>query len=66
VLPMTFEAALDALAGDEGLSSKLGKVFVETFVTLKRDECTRYAEQVSDPSTRDVTDWEIEEYIEDY
>jgi len=66
VLPMSFEAALDALADNDGLSSKLGKVFVETFVTLKRDECARYAEQVPDPSTRDVTDWELEEYIEDY
>jgi glutamine synthetase len=63
---MSFEAALDALADNDGLSSKLGKVFVETFVTLKRDECARYAEQVPDPSTRDVTDWELEEYIEDY
>ena len=66
VLPMTLSSALDALAADEILSGKLGSVFVETFVTLKRDELDRYTAEVSDPGTRDVTDWEIDEYIEDY
>jgi len=66
VLPMTLSSALDALAADEILAGKLGSVFVETFVTLKRDELDRYTAEVSDPDTRDVTDWEIDEYIEDY
>ncbi len=66
VLPMTLEAALEALAGDERLAGKLGSVFVETFVTLKRDEIDRYNAEVADPSTRDVTDWELLEYVEDY
>lgn len=66
VLPMTLDAALDALAADELLAGKLGQVFVETFVTLKRDELERYNAEVSDPDTRDVTDWELDEYIEDY
>lgn len=66
VLPMTLGAALDALAADEILMSKLGSTFVETFVTLKRDELERYTAEVSDPETRDVTTWEIDEYIEDY
>lgn len=66
VLPMTLSSALDALAADEILAGKLGSVFVETFVTLKRDELDRYTAEVPDPDTRDVTDWEIDEYIEDY
>lgn len=66
VLPMTLAAALDALASDEILAGKLGSVFVETFVTLKRDELDRYTAEVDDPDTRDVTTWEIDEYIEDY
>jgi glutamine synthetase len=66
VLPMTLEAALDALAADEVMTNKLGDVFVQTFVTLKRDELERYNAEVADPTTRDVTDWELEEYIEDY
>jgi glutamine synthetase len=35
-------------------------------VTLKKDELERYAAEVEDPATRDVTQWEIDEYIEDY
>ena len=66
VLPMDLGSALDALAADSTLASKLGSVFVETFVTLKRDELDRYNAEVADPATRDVTDWEIDEYIEDY
>ncbi len=66
VLPMTLSDALDALAADEILAEKLGSLFVETFVTLKRDELERYNAEVSDPDTRDVTDWELDEYIEDY
>ena len=48
------------------LAEKLGSLFVETFVTLKRDELERYHAEVPDPDTRDVTDWELDEYIEDY
>lgn len=66
VLPMTLDAALDALDADDGLMEKLGQVFVQTFVTMKRDELERYQADVDDPSTRDVTEWEIDEYIEDY
>lgn len=66
VLPMTLDAALDALAADEVMTNKLGDTFVSTFVTLKRDELDRYNAEVADSDTRDVTDWELEEYIEDY
>jgi len=33
---------------------------------MKRDEVARYTASVPDPETRDVTDWEIKEYIEDF
>jgi glutamine synthetase len=39
---------------------------VQAFETLKRDEVKRYEEAVEDPSTREVTAWEIAEYLEDY
>ncbi len=66
VLPMTLGEALDALAADEILTGRLGPLFVETFVTLKRDEIDRYNAEVPEPDTRDVTDWELDEYIEDF
>lgn len=66
VLPMSLNEALDALAADGELRAMLGDVFVETFVTMKRDEIERYEAEVSDPATRDVTQWEIDEYIEDF
>jgi glutamine synthetase len=63
---MTLDEALDALSADDILTSKLGDVFTQTFVTLKRDELERYNAEVEDPATRDVTEWELLEYIEDY
>jgi hypothetical protein len=36
---------------------------VETFLVLKRDEIERYRAEVEDPSTRDVTKWEQDEYL---
>ena len=66
ILPMSLQDALDALASDTQLTDLLGATFVSTFVTLKKDELERYAAEVEDPATRDVTQWEIDEYIEDY
>ena len=66
VLPMSLEAALEALSADDVLREMLGKTFVDTFVTLKADEVARYNAAVADPATREVTDWEIEEYLQDY
>jgi glutamine synthetase len=40
--------------------------FIDVFTALKRDEVERYEAEVDDPSTRDVTQWELDEYIEDY
>ncbi|CAB4752311.1 unannotated protein [freshwater metagenome] len=39
---------------------------MQAFETLKRDEVRRYEEAVEDPSTREVTQWEIDEYFEDF
>ena len=66
VLPMTLEVALAALATDQVLRDMLGTTFIETFVTLKADEVRRYGESVDDPDTRDVTAWEVEEYLLHY
>lgn len=66
VLPMTFGEALDALDADTGLRDILGKEIVDVFAMMKRDELKRYEAETPDPSTRDVTAWEIEEYFADY
>lgn len=66
ILPMDFTAALDALDADQALRDYLGATFMETFVTLKRDEVARYLEAIGGEDTREVTRWELEEYIEDY
>jgi glutamine synthetase len=66
ILPMTLRDALDALEKDDFMRQALGSTFVETFLTLKRDEIERYEADVDDPSTREVTQWEIDEYLEDY
>ena len=39
---------------------------IAIFLVMKRDEIQRYEAAVPDPTTRDVTDWEIQEYFEDY
>ncbi len=65
-LPMTFTESLDALKADTFLTGLLGEAFVTTYETLKRDEIRRYEEAVEDPATREVTQWELDEYIEDY
>lgn len=66
VLPTTLADALDALEKDEYLKQGIGQIAVETFMTLKRDEVDRYSQEVTDPSTREVTQWEIDEYLLDY
>lgn len=66
ILPETFADALDALEANAHLHDQLSKQLVETFLVLKRDEIDRYSAEVSDPSTRDVTHWEHDEYITAY
>ncbi len=66
LLPVTFAEALDALDADPLFAEKLGATVVQTHLTLKRDEIERYEAEVSDPATRDITDWELNEYIWDF
>ena len=65
-LPMTFTDSLDAMKADTFLTGILGEPFVSAYETLKRDEIRRYEEAVADPQTRDITQWELDEYIEDF
>ena len=66
ILPTTLTEALDALAADTTLSGILGQELVDVFTLMKRDEVERYEQEVPDPATRDVTEWELEEYLADY
>jgi glutamine synthetase len=63
---MSLKAALDALQADSGLRHLLTDDFIDVFTVMKRDEVERYEAEVEDPTTRDVTRWELDEYIEDY
>lgn len=65
VLPMTLGEALDALRADTALTDIIGGDLVDVFEVMKRDEIERYTEAVDDPTTRDVTDWEVKEYFLD-
>ncbi len=66
ILPTTLAAALDALDADTALRAALGAPVVDLFSVLKRDEVERYERATEDPGTRDVTPWELQEYLEDY
>jgi glutamine synthetase len=63
ILPMSFDAALDALEANERMKSQLSPQLVETFLVMKREEIERYRADVEDASTRDVTKWEQDEYL---
>jgi glutamine synthetase len=55
VLPVSLDAALEALASDKVLCRALGPEIVETFLAVKRFEIERHRAWVSD--------WEIAEYL---
>jgi len=57
-LPRTLWAALDELEADDVLIEALGEPLVEEFLKLKRDEFNRYMDS--------VTEWEREEYIDEF
>jgi glutamine synthetase len=54
VLPLSLDAALDALAADEAFTAVLGEQFVSAYLTFKRHEVDRF--RIA------VTDWEFREY----
>jgi glutamine synthetase len=66
LLPLTFTEALDSLEADPLFADLMGPIVISTHLTLKRDEIERYEAEVSDPSTREITAWELDEYIWDY
>jgi glutamine synthetase len=53
-LPQSLDAALDALQGDEVLTSALGETLTTQFLKLKREESLAYR--------RHVSDWELQRY----
>jgi len=63
ILPMTFKDALDALESNIHMKKQLSPQLIETFLVLKREEIQRYEGEVKDPSTREVTKWEQDEYL---
>lgn len=56
VLPQSLNEALDALEVDTLICSQLGRDFVDEFVSMKRIEWVDYH--------RDVSDWELNRYLE--
>ena len=65
-IPATLEDALAAFQADTELCDALGEDLVTAFVMLKEAEWKRYTEAVSDPTTTDVTDWEVGYYLPFY
>ncbi len=47
-------------------SDILGAKLVDVFALMKRDEVERYEQATPDAATRDVTAWELQEYLADY
>jgi glutamine synthetase len=66
ILPMSLAAALDALDADTVMRNAMGSTVIEVFSVLKRDEVKRYENAVADKDTREVSQWEIDEYFADY
>ena len=53
-IPLTLDAALDALEADATLREAMGAQLVETFLSIKRYELERYH--------RHVSEWDLAEY----
>ena len=66
ILPTSFSAALYALEADTDLSRVMAQELINVFMVMKRDEIARYEAEVADPNTREVTQWEWDEYMEDF
>jgi glutamine synthetase len=66
ILPMSLSAALDVLDSDTVMRDAMGSTIIDVFSVLKRDEVRRYEDSVADNNTRDVSQWEIDEYFADY
>jgi glutamine synthetase len=62
-IPSTLEEALTVFERDRALCDALGQPLVTAFTMLKRAEWERYAAAVTQPSTTEVTAWELEYYL---
>ena len=65
-IPATLQEALVELDKDTALREALGEDVVTAFTMLKEAEWKRYTEAVPDPSTIEVTDWEVGYYLPFY
>jgi len=61
-IPSTLSDAIVAMEADTRLTDALGAPLVEAFTMLKRAEWDRYVAAVEDPSTTDLTEWELDYY----
>jgi glutamine synthetase len=66
ILPGTLTEALDELEANENLREHLAGQLVDAFLVMKRDEIARYDTEVGPLHGRTVTQWEIDEYMEDF
>ena len=68
MLPKTLTEALDALERDALFRSRLGAVFVDYYVKLKRSEAGRFAKFLEEQGIEDMPDeptaWEQNEYFD--
>ena len=65
-IPPTLEAALQAFQADRELCEALGPELVTAFTILKQAEWSRYTKAVADPTTPDITEWELGYYLPFY
>ena len=62
-MPASLDEALKAMEADREMCDALGDELVTAFTALKRAEWERYVRSGADPTTTDVTPWEIEYYL---
>ena len=60
--PGSLESAIEAMHRDTRLCEAMGMPFVDAFSQLKRAEWKRYVDAVQDPSTTELTAWELDYY----
>ena len=62
-VPDNLADALAELNADERIVQAMGPELIEAFTILKRGEWERYLAAIEDPSTLDVSDWELRYYL---
>src|SRR5262249_22726212 len=67
LLPKSLSAALDALEREPLFRARLGEVFIDYFLKLKRNEAGRFAQWLEDNGAQEgdaTTEWEQNEYFD--